>query len=322
MINGIYIVIAGYVGFYVYKDIEKENEKEKKRTSKLEDLKRLETDTLRAASTIRTPSVSAKNLLKKMKAEVKNSPKRFSRSSATADPPAIELMELSSSSQTKSSDEKAVASSSDAPVVTVAAVTVALERGVDSTSSSSSLSVSLKPDSKTQVATPATGLEGLDESKLRVAKKTYKSKYPQAMSYVKGDIIEETSAGKKGWCTGILRRSSQYPVTGIKLKYPELMVRPYLNPTKASSVDAVSNTDKKKRETSKYFVATGSFTGKKLAHMSFSKGDIIEIINKKGNRNLGILRQSKNHEITGKKLYVPSNYIKVCASVPQSLGTI
>jgi len=59
----------------------------------------------------------------------------------------------------------------------------------------------------------------------------------------------------------------------------------------------------------------------KKNQMSFEKGDVIEIVEKANSKwYKGILRESEDHAVTGKVLYVPVSYLKSCA--PASPGPV
>ena len=144
-----------------------------------------------------------------------------------------------------------------------------------------------------------------------------------------------SSSGK--WHVGILRQSSKYPLGGEPKKYPPNFFKPLApssssvasgtasstlppsSPTaKAPSdkpLDRVTGTGEATTETSSgtnvtLLEARSGREAKKPNQMTFSKGDLVELVDGSGKWHVGILRSSKTHVITGEKKYFPPNYFK------------
>ena len=176
----------------------------------------------------------------------------------------------------------------------------------------------------------------------------YRAKKPHHMSFNKGDVIRHVRMKDKHWHVGVLVDSEllvqdQTAPQDVELCYPVKYVEPVMEKGVAAVTPGETETppaltpgtrtpgditpplerledkplllkDEKKSRVLKrkntIMIARASFKGKKDKHMSFEKGDLIEVIKETGKWDLGILKQSKTYPITGKKLYFPHNYVK------------
>jgi hypothetical protein len=161
-----------------------------------------------------------------------------------------------------------------------------------------------------------------------IALSSFVAKKPTQLSFAKGDTIEVVSTTGK-WHRGILRKSSNYSITNEILSYPPNFCQPssVLNRNLETALNWMSDSvgeikDRANKsvplKTSTLVQATdgpkvvkarSSFTARKPTQMSFEKGDLIEVISEKGTWHLGMLKQSETHEITGKQLLYPPNFV-------------
>ena len=144
-----------------------------------------------------------------------------------------------------------------------------------------------------------------------IARGSFTAKKPTQLSFGKGDTIEVVKAMGK-WHQGILHKSSKHPITKKVLLYPSN----FCKPLSAAEGAVISNSSQRAvsvwlqpKEAVKSVKTTSVFVAKKRTQMSFGKGDVIEVISEEGKWHLGILRQSNTCELTGEKLFYPSNYV-------------
>ena len=173
---------------------------------------------------------------------------------------------------------------------------------------------------------------------------TFESKKPTQMSFNKGDVIRHVRIKNENWHIGVLMTSELLEPTGpvpqdVELSYPVKYVKPMLSDIAPEGKEDIqvgdstpgdvasalegnksedslqsSNIVKRSRgfkNKNTLMIARAAFKGTKDKHMSFDKGDLIEILRDSGKWDLAILKQSKSYPITGKRLYVPHNYLKV-----------
>jgi len=106
--------------------------------------------------------------------------------------------------------------------------------------------------------------------------------------------------------TGISRETTTDEIQDVS-KTPEVRSAPEVLKAPVSSDKKVSSVKGPERRMVR---ARAKFKGTKDNQMSFEKGDLIEVLRDSGKWYVGILRRSKEHDITGKKMYVPSNYVE------------
>jgi len=68
--------------------------------------------------------------------------------------------------------------------------------------------------------------------------------------------------------------------------------------------------------------AMASFQGRKPNQLSFSKGDLVEVVHSEGQWHCGILKKSVGFPITGQALFYPSNFFEAYISPPEEEDTI
>lgn len=146
-----------------------------------------------------------------------------------------------------------------------------------------------------------------------IALSSFEANRPTQMSFAKGDTIEVVAAVGK-WHTGILVKSSKYPITKETLMYPSNFCKPRSaaarpKPSLMNSVQRTTSSWSHPKAAVKLVEAKSAFAARKPSQMSFAKGDLIEVVKEEGKWHVGILRKSTTCEITGKKLYYPSNYV-------------
>ena len=145
------------------------------------------------------------------------------------------------------------------------------------------------------------------------ARTSYVARKSVQLSFERGDVVRVVNSAEK-WHSGVLIKSSKYPVNHTRLYYPpnffEALDEQQSEPFRALLEDSDSKRYMKKPSGSKQMVARGNFKGSKSNQMSFAKGDIILITQTEGNWYKGILQQSTEYSITGVVKFVPKNYLR------------
>ena len=101
----------------------------------------------------------------------------------------------------------------------------------------------------------------------------------------------------------MLIKSSGYPITNTPGIYPPNFFT--VHDSDAKSSDSSADTPVKK-----YVITRSEYTANKDTRLSFSKGDVIEVVNAEGAWHLGRLVKAQSHPITGEAKKYPSNFVQ------------
>ena len=118
--------------------------------------------------------------------------------------------------------------------------------------------------------------------------------------------------------TGVLIKSARYPISNTPGFYPPNFFALHSGPALLGQ-SAQSNSSRNADDNAavvtdppvKTYVMTRSeYTARMDAQLSFSKGDVIEVVSAAGTWHLGRLVKAQSHPITGEAKRYPSNFVR------------
>ena len=141
-----------------------------------------------------------------------------------------------------------------------------------------------------------------------VARRSFQATKPNVqMSFAKGDLIKAVDTKGK-WHKGILVKSSTHPITGKLLYYPPTLFSSVIADQEAKSSNDSGNMPVVAGNEN-LVVTKCDFKASKASQMSFSRGDVIQVLDTRAAWHRGILKKSKTHPCNDKVLYFPPNFV-------------